>query len=330
MDLEKIHPTFLKETLSKGHANWQKLLLEFFSQFISKHTRKSYASDLDHFFTFLKEFYPQLTHPQNLEKIHVLAYREWLVRLEQAPKTIARKLSSLSSLLSFFVEKGVIEFNLTDSVKRPKQSVKTPTQDLSDEQVSTLIELLHQAKGPSAHLHRAILIVLFTTGMRVGEITQLQRKHFLKHQEHHVLLLRAKGGKQLTKLLHPVAVKAIEEYLAFKTSEFGRELHPEDFIFTPTRNPVDGNLDRPLDPKSVAYIIKEWAKKAGIFQRISPHSARATYIGSALEQGVDLYKVSKDVGHSSVKTTEEYNKRARQLKDSPVFHLGFMKDNQQK
>ncbi len=326
MDLEKIHPRHLKKSFPKEHAAWETLLLEFFSQFISPHTRRSYASDLEHFFQFLKEFYTTIQHPQDLKKLHVLAYREWLVQLEQAPKTIARKLSSLSSLLSFLVEKSVIEFNLTDSIKRPKQSVKSPTQDLSDEQVSDLLKLLAEATGPSARLHRAILIVLFTTGMRVGELTQIKRKHFLKHQEHYVLQLTAKGGKQLTKLLHPVAVQAIEEYLAEKQALKQQELHPEDILFTPTRNPVDGNLERPLDPKSVAYIIKEWSKKAGIFQRISPHSARATYIGSALEQGVDLYKVSKDVGHSSVKTTEEYNKRARQLKDSPVYHLGFMQD----
>lgn len=303
------------------HSQWQNLLLEFFAQFISAHTRKSYRHDLEHFFYFLEQFYPDTSHPQHLQKIHLLAYREWLTKLEQAPKTVARKLSSLSSLFSFLVEKNVMEHNLALSIKRPKQMVKTPTQDLSDEQVSHLLAALEAAQGPSALLHRAILITLFTTGMRVGELVGLQRKHFYRHKEQYLLQLRGKGGKELIKLLHPVTTAAIESYLQSLPSK----LHLEDFLFTPTRNPLNGNLDKPLDPKSVAYIIKQWCKRAGILQRISPHSARATYIGSALEQGHDLYKVSKDVGHSSVKTTEEYNKRARQLKDSPVYHLGFLK-----
>ncbi|MDH4467442.1 MAG: tyrosine-type recombinase/integrase [Bacteriovoracaceae bacterium] len=322
MILEKMHLL----PVGQENSEWKKLLLEFFAQFISPHTRRSYSNDLEHFFYFLKEFYPSHSHPHSLEKIHILAYREWLIKLEQAPKTIARKISSLSSLFAFLTEKGVMEYNLTESIKRPKQTVKTPTQDLNDEQVQNLLAELQKATGPSALLHQAIILTLFTTGMRVGELVALRRKHFLKHQNHYLLQLRAKGGKELTKLLHPVAVAAIEAYLFSRP----QDMHPEDFLFTPTRNPVDGNLEKSLDPKSVAYMIKEWCKRAGIHQRISPHSARATYIGSALEQGHDLYKVSKDVGHSSVKTTEEYNKRARQLKDSPIYHLGFLKEKENK
>jgi site-specific recombinase XerD len=105
----------------------------------------------------------------------------------------------------------------------------------------------------------------------------------------------------------------------------GEELHQEDWIFRPSKNPLDPDHTlKPLAPTSVDYIIKSWCTKAGIDQKVSPHSARASYIGSALESGVDLYKVSRDVGHASVKTTEEYNKRRKKLSDSPVFDLGFM------
>ena len=60
-------------------------------------------------------------------------------------------------------------------------------------------------------------------------------------------------------------------------------------------------------------------------ERISAHSARASYIGSALESGIDLWKVAQDVGHSSVKTTELYNKRRSRLEDSPAYDLTFLK-----
>ena len=70
----------------------------------------------------------------------------------------------------------------------------------------------------------------------------------------------------------------------------------DEYLFTPTKNPLDPRkLNKPLNPKSVDYILKKYCKKAGIFQRISPHSARATYIGSALENGVELWKISQDV-----------------------------------
>ena len=106
----------------------------------------------------------------------------------------------------------------------------------------------------------------------------------------------------------------------------GREIGKDEWIFQPTKNPSDpGNLVRPLAPKSVDYIVSSHCKKAGISHRVSPHSARATYIGSALEAGSDLLTVSQDVGHSSVKTTEEYNKRRRKLKESPAYALKYFK-----
>jgi site-specific recombinase XerD len=101
-----------------------------------------------------------------------------------------------------------------------------------------------------------------------------------------------------------------------------RELSPHDYLFRPTKNPV-GTLEKKLNPKSIDYIIKKYCQKMGLDGRYSPHSARATYIGSALENGADLYRVSQDVGHSYVTTTQEYDKRRRRLKDSPIHQLGF-------
>jgi site-specific recombinase XerD len=112
----------------------------------------------------------------------------------------------------------------------------------------------------------------------------------------HIIQVRAKGGKELTKVLHPKCYEIITQYLEYLKAS-GEELHPEDWIFRPSKNPLEPqNTTKPLNPKSVDYILKSWCKKAGIFERISPHSARASYIGSALENGIDLYKISKDVG----------------------------------
>lgn len=153
----------------------------------------------------------------------------------------------------------------------------------------------------------------------------LRIKNFTIKDGFTTIEIRAKGGKQLTKVIHPECAQVINEYLDYLKSE-GVELHPEDWVFRPSKNPLEpGHTIKPLNPKSVDYIIKSWCTKAGITQRISPHSARASYIGSALDAGMDLYKISRDVGHASVKTTEEYNKRRQKLSDSPVFGLGFMK-----
>jgi site-specific recombinase XerD len=313
----------LNET--KNSFNY-KLEYEFFHNFESPHTRKSYRIDLNQFFQFLSDNFQTIKSYDQIERVHLVAFRNWLTDNEMAPKSINRKLASASSFFDFLLEKGLVQFNPCSSIKRPRQEVKNSTNDLNDEEIQRLLELVDKLNGPGL-LHKAIIYTLFTTGIRKAELINLKIKNIVKKDEHHVIEIVAKGGKRLTKVLHPKCYEVIQEYLALDINNTKNEkLHPEDWVFRPSRNPLDPeHILKPLNPKSVDYIIISWCRKAGITTRISPHSARASYIGSALENGIDLYKISKDVGHSSVKTTEEYNKRKLKLNESPVFGLGFLK-----
>jgi site-specific recombinase XerD len=308
---------------NQGSFNY-KLEYEFFSNFESLHTRKSYRIDITQFFEFLKENFREVNGYTGVERVHVVAFRNWLTDNGLAPKSINRKIAANSSFFDFLIEKSMIQFNPCSSIKRPRQEVVQPTNDLSDEQISDLLSLIEELKGPGL-LHKAVIYTLFTTGIRKAELINLRRKNFSIRDSHYVIEVRAKGGKQLTKVVHPKCAEVILEYINYLESS-GEKVHAEDWIFRPSKNPLEPtHIIKPLNPKSVDYIVKTWCKKAGIHHRISPHSARASYIGSALDAGIDLYKVSKDVGHASVKTTEEYNKRRQKMEDSPVFGLGFLK-----
>ncbi|MDO9183860.1 MAG: tyrosine-type recombinase/integrase [Bacteriovorax sp.] len=299
------------------------LQYEFFYNFESPHTRKSYRIDIKQFFEFIADNFSYVTNYEEVKKIHFVAFRNWLTDSDLAPKSINRKMAANSSFFDFLVEKNIVPFNPSTSIKRPRQDVRKPTNDASDEQIRNLLELVDRLSGAGL-LHRAVVYTLFTTGIRKAELINLRLKNFLVKDGLHIIEVRAKGGKQLIKVIHPKCAEVINEYLDYLKSS-GEPLHQEDWIFRPSKNPLDpAHIIKPLNPKSIDYIIKSWCTKAGIDQRISPHSARASYIGSALESGIDLYKISRDVGHASVKTTEEYNKRRQKLADSPVFGLGFM------
>ena len=301
-----------------------KLEYEFFQNFESPHTRKSYRVDLVQLFEFLGDNFNEVKKYAEIERVHLVAFRNWLSDSNMAPKTINRKLASASSFFDFLIEKGMISYNPCSSIKRPRQEVKNATNDLTDDEIAKLLSLVDSLHGPGL-LHKAIIYTLFTTGIRKAELINLKIKNIVTKDDYHVIEIVAKGGKRLTKVLHPKCFEVIQEYLK-ENNGSKEELHPEDWVFRPTKNPLDPQHTlKPLNPKSVDYVIKSWCKKAGITTRISPHSARASYIGSALENGIDLYKISKDVGHSSVKTTEEYNKRRQKLNESPVFGLGFLK-----
>ena len=102
-----------------------------------------------------------------------------------------------------------------------------------------------------------------------------------------------------------------------------REVKPQDWIFQPTKNPHDGNLNRPLNPKTVNEIFAYYSKKIGLDFLACPHSARASFIGELLSQGVDIYTVALEVNHSSVLTTQEYDKRVKKIKHSPIDKLSY-------
>ena len=323
----KIHSSDLL-AFEQKNAFDAKLQYEFFHNFESPHTRKSYRIDIAQFFEFLKDNFSTVSRYEHIERVHLVAFRNWLNDADMAPKTINRKMAANSSFFDFLVEKNIIQYNPCTSIKRPRQEVVKPTNDLSDDQIRTLFELVDELEGPGL-LHKAVIYTLFTTGIRKAELINLRLKHFYVKDNFHVIEIRAKGGKHLTKVVHPKCAEVINQYLDYlklESSKSNEKISKEDWIFRPSKNPLDpAHIIKPLNPKSIDYIVKSWCSKAGIDHRISPHSARASYIGSALDSGIELYKISKDVGHASIKTTQEYNKRKTKMAESPVFGLGFMK-----
>ncbi|MEC7275860.1 MAG: tyrosine-type recombinase/integrase [Bdellovibrionota bacterium] len=305
---------------------------EFFANYTSEHTRKNYKTDLIKFLEYLHDFAEGA--PKDLCKVereHVITYRNFLLETgghdgrPSAPKTVARKLASLSSYFDYLVEKGEREFNPVQSVKRPRREVIKPTQALEKEQVRALFEILSQGdkESSSRFLHRALLVSFFMTGMRKAEVLSLRFKDYREINDLRVFEFVGKGGKVGQKVLHPLVIEALEEYLEWMKAQ-GREHASEDWLFQPTRNPSDpSNLNKPLNPRTINEIISKYGKKIGLNFSISPHSARATFIGELLEAGVDIYSVAREVNHSSVKTTQEYDKRRKKLSDSPISKLRY-------
>jgi site-specific recombinase XerD len=302
--------------------NSKELEFEFLNNFESAHTRKAYKRDILSFLDFFRDIL-ELKSLKKCKRLHLVAYKEFLSNSSYTPKTINRRMSSISSYFQFLMEKGFLDFNPADGVRRPKQTVTKETNDLTDDEVINLIETISKSASP---LHKAILMTFFTTGIRKSELIEAKLCDLQEINGEMTLKVKAKGGKQLLKFLIPECANAIENYLVDMKTQ-GREIHPNDWLFQPSINPKNPkNVTRPLVPSSIDYIFQKYCKLSGIKKTVSPHSARATYIGSSLQGGADLLKVSNDVGHSSVKTTESYNKRRNTLKDSPARKLGFIKN----
>lgn len=291
-----------------------KIYYGFIYNFSSPHTRDAYTRDLRKFLGFLEATFRNI-HELKVEHAHVVAYKDYLLRNEFSSRSVNRLLASLWSFYDYLIELGMVEKNPVERVRRFSVPKEVKTQDLSDEQVVMLLESI-DTDIPSGKLHLAILTLFFTTGMRHREVSHLQFKNLDEENEFTVIRYKAKGAREMVTPLNPKALAALSDYLQWADAE-GYSMKPDDYIFRATKN----NCNRPLDPKTLNYIIKRYAKKIGVTGNITIHSARSTVIGMLLDKGHALERVADFVGHRDISMTKAYNKRRLKIHQSLSLDL---------
>ncbi len=294
-------------------------------------TAASYRDDLKAFFEFTQKYFsiPRIidgrAHFEDIKRVHLVKYKNFLEtepcqrgRL-YAPNSVNRKLSSISSFYQFLVRREIIDKNPVALIIRPKRLVVRETEAFTDREMKHLFEIVMEQASP---LHKACILTMFTTGCRNAEIRNIKLKDFQTHEGIRVLRYIGKGQKMSQIPVHPATAHYLDQYLAWMESR-GRKVEPEDYVFQPTKNSHSGKLQKKLSHTALGYIVKKWARKVNNKKRITPHSSRATFISSLLENGTDIYTVAQTVSHSDVRTTQRYDKRARKFNRSPVFNLNF-------
>jgi tyrosine recombinase XerC len=253
----------------------------------SEHTVRSYRTDLTELAEFLKDKDPKnITH---------LDLRRFLARLKErncAKRTIVRKLGAIRSFFRFLFREKYIKKNPADSIFTPKLDKRLP-------EFLDTVKIINLITAPSldnllGFRDRAILEVLYSTGIRVSELVGM-------NQEDVDLIagavkVRGKGKKERIALLGQEAQKAIRNYLeerrATSSDEYGA-------IFLNKRG---GRLT----DRSVRRIIDKYVKKCSIEQKISPHSIRHSFATHLLNNGADLRSVQELLGHKNLSTTQIY------------------------
>lgn len=297
----------------------RKIYFGFLQNYQSPHTRLAYGKDLKQFLHFLREHFPHLDEFQ-VEHAHVVAFRDWL-QGQNGRRTINRKLATLGAFYRYLYQLGHVDRVPTDRIKRPRIEKAVVTNDLSDDEVKRMLQSV-DCQTASGKLHRAVLRMFFSTGMRSSELTGLKLGNLKYEQNLCFVEYLAKGGKTMRTPLTDSCLADLERYLDWCQQQ-GLSLNSEEYLFRPTRNPVTHTVNRPLDFKTVRYIFAKYARKIGIEGRITPHSARSTVIGSLLDKGISIHRVAEFVGHRDLSTTKAYNKRKSTLKENLAFKIDF-------
>jgi tyrosine recombinase XerC len=249
----------------------------------SSHTTLNYRIDLEEFAGFLGKI--------SVEAVAYPDLRRFLAQLKARnlkPRTLARKLSSLRSFFKFLQREGVIQSNPAKLLVTPKLDKPLP-HFMSEEETVQLIEAPQSGKINSPR-DRAILEILYSTGIRVSELVGLNVDDvdFIGN----IIKVMGKGKKERMVPIGDQALNALKEYLDGRKAD-------NKFIF------VNKNGTR-LGDRSVRNIINKYILEQAMAQHVTPHMFRHSFATHLLNRGADLRSVQELLGHVNLSTTQIY------------------------
>lgn len=295
----------------------------------SAHTARCYAADLEQFCGFLADpsgepsgrppnhhgkgtnghpAHHRAAQPLSPDVIlkrnrRLLAVDTDLVRLfmsqlrdrNYCKSTVARKLATLRSFYKFLIRRGYAGANPVAPIRTPKQEKRLP-KFLDVAQIEKLFSNCDTTTLLGAR-DRAILEMLYSTGIRVSELVALDIADLDLGTS--VIRVRGKGKRERVIPIGPGAVKAVIHYLDLRRSSLQSTRHDPDALF------INKHGQR-LSTRSVRRKLDKYLLEAGLDLSVSPHTLRHSFATHMLQRGADLRSVQEMLGHQSLSTTQIY------------------------
>jgi site-specific recombinase XerD len=255
-------------------------------------TIETYSLALIQFNTYLKETFDaeeiQLNH---IETEDITPFLTWLHERDLKRNSIRLKIAAVKSLFKFCKRKKIIASNISQNISTPKKEKKLPS-FLSQSEMEKIISSIPNDNYNDI-LFRALIELLYSTGIRISEALNLKKANFNTRQL--TIKVLGKGNKERIIPIGQKAINAIAELLKRKLL---LSLSSE-FIFT------DEKSKQITHNKAYLYINKLISIHSGVKQK-SPHTFRHTFATHLLDNGADMRSVSEMLGHSSLSTTQVY------------------------
>jgi len=225
---------------------------------------------------------------------------------EYATATVARKIAAIKSFFHFLMSEGVIQENPTATLDSPKVRKYLP-KAISQEDVEKLLNAPAKRPGPRSLRDRAILEVLYASGMRVSELVALNVGDVNLASDN--VRCVGKAGKERVIPIYPQAARAIEKYVNEGRIQLLRDAE-EKALFLNHRG-------RRLTRQGLWLIIKRYVEDVGITDPVTPHTLRHSFATHMLSGGAELQDVQALLGHASISTTQVY----RQVTDEQMREI---------
>lgn len=261
---------------------------------LSSNSVEAYLHDIDLLSSFLSRQYPQLS----FEAIRLQHLQEFLASAslqEFAAASQARIISGIKAFFKYLLLEEIIKDNPTELLEAPKLKRSLPDV-LSAAEVDQLLAAVDHSK-PEGQRNRAILEVMYSSGLRVSEVIGLELTNMFLDSG--FIKVIGKGNKQR---LVPIGDEAAKYVLLYLEHVRVHQVPKKGFENTVFLNRRGAALSRVM----VFYIIKEAGMNAGIAKNIHPHTLRHSFATHLVEGGADLRAVQDMLGHESITTTEIY------------------------
>jgi integrase/recombinase XerD len=269
---------------------------------LSQKTIKSYKIDLRQFseFIIINNYSETIT---DIDKYKIKHYLQSISAFK--PKTVKRKIATIKALFNFLEFEDKILLNPFRKMKIQIREPKNLPNVMNIQEVERIIKHVYKASQSIRNVNSyayaesirniAVIELLFATGVRVSELSNLKEEHFDMSTGH--IKVRGKGDKErIIQVCNKESIMVLKEYYGLfrnKIKTCG------GYYFT-------NRLNKKLSEQSIRFLIKKYATKAGLGRRITPHTFRHSFATLLLEEDVDIKYIQSMLGHSSILTTQIY------------------------
>lgn len=264
-----------------------------FDRGLAPKTAAAYGGDV----LQLVEFLEKRGHrsPQRAKAMDLREFIYQLKEMGRAPSSIRRKVSSLRSYFGFLLAEALISRDPSELLEAPKLGRALPTV-LSRSEVEALLDAPN-GDEPLAARDRAMLELMYATGLRVSELISLRTRDLDLNER--LIRVRGKGSKERIVPFGEKASKSLGQYMERIRPDLASKREHQGALFL-------GRRGHPLSRMAAWKIVRRHVDRAGIRKRVTPHTLRHTFATHLLEGGADIAAVQEMLGHADISTTQIY------------------------
>ncbi|KON89099.1 recombinase XerC [Sporosarcina globispora] len=259
----------------------------------SQYTIEHYQHDISEFFMFMSE--QAIAHLTQVEYQDVRIFLTDLYDKKMSRKSVARKISSLRSFFKFLLREEKVGENPFALVSIPKAQKKLP-EFFYEEEMKQLFDAC-DASTPLGQRNKGLLELLYATGIRVSECSQIRLKDLDMYLS--TVLVRGKGSKERYVPFGSFAQDALEKYINHGRKELLANGNVQENLFLNARG-------GPLTARGIRTILDKIIEKSSLTGRIHPHMLRHTFATHLMANGADMRTVQELLGHAFLSSTQVY------------------------